>query len=241
MVMTCLPILALTGCGRSSEAPSSKSPVDSSRQTDAGRSAGSEGSASQEMPDAIFMGMLNQKGLEMLMATRGEVQQFVQNGGDPALALARSRKTFSPETVAEYKTMGMSSAQIAYMQLAALIAIQNATYTGTAFSSGTNAERQTELNKLRDDCFAAYTNSFAVFLNDPKADLNWRDGQGMTFLMNTAMRGQTGLVKALIAKGAKLNLQSNGGKTAADYAQENKHNDVVELLRAAGATVQPDN
>jgi hypothetical protein len=40
----------------------------------------------------------------------------------------------------------------AQRQLKALSAIRNATYTGTMFSSGTNAERQRALNKLRDDC-----------------------------------------------------------------------------------------
>ncbi len=211
MVITGLLLLVLTGCGRSS--------------------------GSRAMPDEIFVGILNQKGMEMIMVTRDEAQKYMKNGGDPAQALAQSRKMFSPETVAEYKTLEMTSAQIAYMQLAALNAIENATYTGTMFSSGPKVERRTELNKLREDCIAAYTNAFAVFVNDPKADVNWRDWKGMTFLMNMALRGQTELVKALIAKGANVNLQSNEGKTAADYAQENKHSDVVELLRAAGATI----
>jgi len=211
--MACLPLLVLTSCGRSSA----------------------------KVPDDIFVGVLNQKGLEMIMATRSEAQEFVKHGGDPAQAFVQSRQMFSPETVAAYKYVGMSSAQIAYMQLAALSAIENATDTSTMFSSRLDPQQVEALNKLREDSYAAYAGAFNEFLNDPKADMNWRDWKGMTFLMNTGMRGQTELVKALIAKSAKLNLQSNEGKTAADYAQENKHSDVVELLRAAGASLKPTN
>jgi ankyrin repeat protein len=195
----------------------------------------------RKFTDQAFWTFLKQQQAQNWNESLNEAKNFVRNGGDPAQAFSRSRKMFSPETVAEYKATGMSSAQISYMQLAALSAIENAGYTGTMFSSTTNAQQEAELNKLASDCFSAYTNAFNIFVNDPKADLNWKDWRGMTFLMNTSMRGQTELVKALIAKRANLNLQSNEGKTAADYAQENKCTDIVALLRAAGADVQPAN
>jgi len=234
-VIICALALAATGCNRSSETSPRETKGDSSQKTDLPASP-HEASASQDMPDSVFVEILNQKGLQMIMTTRDEVQKFIQNGGDPAQALAQSRKFFSLETIAANKSMGMTSPQIAYMQLAALTAIENAGYTGTMFSGITNSEREAELNKLGSDCFAAYTNAFNIFVNDPKADLNWRDWRGMTFLMNTAMRGETELVKPLIAKRAKLDLQSSQGKTAVDYAEENKHDDIVKLLQGAGAT-----
>lgn len=193
----------------------------------------------RKLTDQAFLQMMNQKGVQTLMTVRGEVQEFVRHGGDPAQAFAQSRMTFSPEMIAEYKKMGMSSAQILSAQLMTLDAVQMATYSGTMFSSRIDPQRLAELNRLRDDCFASFTNSFAVFLNDSRANMNWRDWRGKTMLMNVAEQGNAELVKALIAKGAKLNLESREGKTAADYAQDNKQTAVVELLRSAGATTQP--
>ena len=86
------------------------------------------------------------------MTVRGEVREFVQHGGDPAQAFAQSRMTFSPEMIAEYKKMGMSSAQILSAQLQTLDAVQMATYSGTMFSSRIDPQRLAELNRLRDDC-----------------------------------------------------------------------------------------
>ena len=92
------------------------------------------------------------------------------------------------------------------------------------------------MEKLLEDSLTAFTNACVAFINDPKADLNWRDWKGMTMLMNVAQRGNAGLAAALIAKGANPNLKDSQGKTAADYAQDNNQTNVVALLRAVGGT-----
>ena len=89
----------------------------------------------RKFTDHMFLEIANQKGTEMLLSTRREVQAFVENGGDPAQALTYSRKAFSPETVGEYTAMGMSSAQIALMLLMTCAAIKNAVDLPVTFST----------------------------------------------------------------------------------------------------------
>ena len=57
----------------------------------------------------------------------------------------------------------------------------------------------------------------------------------LTLLTAAAGSGQISLVKLLLAAGADVNA-SVEGKTALDFAMENRHTDVVDLLCAAGAS-----
>ena len=56
---------------------------------------------------------------------------------------------------------------------------------------------------------------------------------GVTALIIAANQGHEGIVKALLAEGANVELRENGGGTALKHA---KTQQIKQLLRAAGAT-----
>ena len=66
------------------------------------------------------------------------------------------------------------------------------------------------------------------------ADVDAKDG--LTALMITASNGDTDTVKALLDKGADLNIKFQGGSKALKFAEKKGHKDVVILLKQAGAT-----
>ena len=59
---------------------------------------------------------------------------------------------------------------------------------------------------------------------------------GYTPLMMAARNNRPGLVSFLIAKGADVNARAKDGKTPLALAQQEGHTDVVNLLKAGGAT-----
>ena len=59
---------------------------------------------------------------------------------------------------------------------------------------------------------------------------------GTTPLMIASFYGRTQNVAFLLKKGANVNVVCPGGETALNWAKQNKHEDVVKLLRGAGAT-----
>ncbi len=66
-------------------------------------------------------------------------------------------------------------------------------------------------------------------------NLNSRLGYGTTPLMIAAFYGRTDNVAFLLKKGANPNVVCPRGETALKWAMQNKHSDVVILLRRAGA------
>jgi ankyrin repeat protein len=63
---------------------------------------------------------------------------------------------------------------------------------------------------------------------------------GQTALMWAAMAGKTGIVQALLQAGADPNLKTHLGYKALDYAKDNKHDELIKLLRTAEkGTVKP--
>ena len=56
---------------------------------------------------------------------------------------------------------------------------------------------------------------------------------GVTALFIASNKGHQGIVKALLAPGANVNLRENGGGTALKYR---KTEEIKQLLKAAGAT-----
>ncbi len=58
---------------------------------------------------------------------------------------------------------------------------------------------------------------------------------GDTALLWAAGKGQTKIVKILLDAGADVNMKNNGGHTALMMATEHDHNEVIELLKRAGA------
>jgi Ankyrin repeats (3 copies) len=68
------------------------------------------------------------------------------------------------------------------------------------------------------------------------ADVKARDTFfGSTPLMFAAGAGSAGVVKVLLQKGAEVNAANNKGYTALDVAEEDPHEDVIGILKKAGA------
>lgn len=63
------------------------------------------------------------------------------------------------------------------------------------------------------------------------ANVNHRTPGNYTPLMQAALVGQIEIVKVLLAAGADPTVKDTGGRTAADYAEEHKHSDIVALLK----------
>ena len=65
------------------------------------------------------------------------------------------------------------------------------------------------------------------------ADVNSRQARGNTPLHTSAHLGDAASVEALLAHGADAALRSDDGKSAADYARDGGHEDLVRRLEAA--------
>jgi uncharacterized protein len=70
----------------------------------------------------------------------------------------------------------------------------------------------------------------AEMLISKGANVNWRAPGNYTILMAAAINGQTEMVRMLLEKGADPKVKDLAGKTAARYADEQKHKETVELL-----------
>ena len=75
----------------------------------------------------------------------------------------------------------------------------------------------------------------ADLLIDIGADVNSENRNGMTPLMIAARQGNTVLVRKLIEKGADVRKTDFTGRDAVNWAQENRHSAVVQLLQQRAA------
>jgi hypothetical protein len=75
----------------------------------------------------------------------------------------------------------------------------------------------------------------AKWLIEHGADLNARIGRGYTALTDAAAQSQAEIVKLLIDAKADLDLKCDDGRAAIDCARDNGRDDIVAMLRAAGA------
>lgn len=71
----------------------------------------------------------------------------------------------------------------------------------------------------------------AVYLIEKGANVNAKDGFGMTSLMWAAYNGEVELVKILLEKGADKTIEAQGGQTALQGAQDKDHTEIIELLK----------
>jgi ankyrin repeat protein len=62
--------------------------------------------------------------------------------------------------------------------------------------------------------------------------------KGVTPLHQAAHKGHDGIVVALITAGADINKVTTHGKTALGYAEQQKHEKLVKLLKHFGARSQ---
>ena len=63
------------------------------------------------------------------------------------------------------------------------------------------------------------------------ANVNHRTSGNYTPLMQAALVGNTEIVRILLDAGADPTVKDTGGRTALNYAEDQKHNDVVQLIR----------
>ena len=71
---------------------------------------------------------------------------------------------------------------------------------------------------------------------DPNmSSVHQNNGNGCTAIRTAAIFGEYDAVKLLVEAGANVNMKDTVGKTPLDYAMENDHEDVVDLLLNSGA------
>ena len=69
------------------------------------------------------------------------------------------------------------------------------------------------------------------FLIQKGANVNHRTSGNYTPLMQAALVGKTEIVKILLNAGADPMVKDTGGRTAITYAEDQKHDDIVQLLK----------
>jgi ankyrin repeat protein len=62
------------------------------------------------------------------------------------------------------------------------------------------------------------------------ADVNAKTPSGYSVLMSASLNGQAEIARVLLDAGADPKLKDVGGRTAADFAAEHKHTDIVDML-----------
>ncbi len=80
---------------------------------------------------------------------------------------------------------------------------------------------------------AAYT--IVQALLDAGADVNAKDNNGETALIQAASTGHTETVQALLDAGADVDAEGAFEMTALMWAKRKGHTEIVELLKKAGA------
>lgn len=99
----------------------------------------------------------------------------------------------------------------------------------------TKETRTPESDALLRAARAGHADTVKTTLAAPGADVNVRDENGATPLIEAARGGHDDVVQALLVARADVKVKDNQGKTALIYASEGGHNEIVKLLRQAGA------
>lgn len=82
---------------------------------------------------------------------------------------------------------------------------------------------------------AGHADTVKSLLNTPETDVNAKDENGATPLIEAARNGHDDVVGVLLVARADVKAKDNQGKTALMYASEGGHSETVELLKQAGA------
>lgn len=99
----------------------------------------------------------------------------------------------------------------------------------------TKETRTPESDALLRAARAGHADTVKTTLASPAADVNARDENGATPLIEAARGGHDDVVRALLIARADVKAKDNRGKTALMYASEGGHNEIIKLLGQAGA------
>jgi ankyrin repeat protein len=102
-----------------------------------------------------------------------------------------------------------------------------------------NAKHSEGYTALMGAAFAGRLDNVKALL-DAGADINSKDNKGTTALMVATIGRQrlfktAEAVKLLLEKGADVTIKDKEGKTALEYAKENGDDEIINLLKQAGA------
>ena len=99
----------------------------------------------------------------------------------------------------------------------------------------TKETRSPESDALLRAARAGHADTVKTTLAASGADVNVRDEDGSTPLIEAARGGHDDVVQALLVARADVKVKDKRGKTALMYAAEGGHNEIAKLLRQAGA------
>ena len=97
--------------------------------------------------------------------------------------------------------------------------------------SNVSTQNQSKLRPLHSAAAAGSVEICRALLR-AGADPNAQQQGGFTALMSAAMQGNVALVSLLLERGANPRITSDEGKSPLDFARENEHEAVVEVLES---------
>ncbi|MBD0372890.1 MAG: ankyrin repeat domain-containing protein [Pyrinomonadaceae bacterium] len=95
--------------------------------------------------------------------------------------------------------------------------------------------RSPESDALLRAARGGHADTVRSLLTSKNMDVNTRDEQGNTPLIEAARNGHDEVVQALLAAKADASVKNKDGKTALMLASEGGHDQVVRVLKQAGA------
>lgn len=196
--------------------------------------------ATRTMPDASFQEMLAALSRTMQRQVADEVHIAKTANGLAPDSFEATRGMFSEKFITGLKRdLQLSEAQEIQLRLSASKAIHAGRISLTQFQVSEPTAQQKMLRelltKLMDESYSAYRQALIKYAEANRGSLDTKGSDGSTALMEAAARGDAELINCLLRHGADSWLQDNSGRTALSYAAQNRHDEVVKVLRAAGA------
>lgn len=196
--------------------------------------------AARTMLDASFQEMLTTLSRTMQQKVADEVQVVKNASGLGPDSFEATKGIFSEKFVTGLRRdLQLSEAQEIQLRLCATKAVHAGRLSLTQFQVSEPTAQQKMLRevltKLMDESYSSYRQALIKYAESNRGSLDTKDSEGITALMEAAARGDAELINCLLKHGADSWLQDNSGRTALSYATQNRHDEVVKVLRAAGA------
>lgn len=169
--------------------------------------------------------------VDVLLAAGPELDAFEAAIVGDAVQLA-ARLDDDPELLSAYSPDGWTLLHLAPwagQPATTRLLLERGAYLATV---STNALRNQPLNAAVAGPNRETRTACVRLLLEAGADVNNRQERGNTPLHTSAHLGDTDTVEALLAHGSDVELRSNDGKSAADYAREGGHEELAKRLEA---------